>query len=61
MHSIACFFGLVFLVIFALIFIPLLIIFAKLIGVAIVGGLVALLVLGIWKLFDLAEPTYRPY
>lgn len=61
MHTIACFFGLVFLVIFALIAIPLLIIMAKFLGVAIIGALIALLVLGIWKLFDLAEPTYRPY
>lgn len=61
MHTIACFFGLVFLVIFAIIAIPLLIILAKLLGFAIIGGLIALLVLGIWKLFDLAEPTYRPY
>jgi hypothetical protein len=34
---------------------------AKLVGMAIIGGLVALIVLGIWKLFDLAEPHYRPY
>jgi hypothetical protein len=61
MHSIACFLGLVFLVIFALIAIPILIIMAKLIGFAIIGGLIALIVLGIWKLFDLAEPNYRPY
>lgn len=61
MHSIACFLGLVFLVIFALIAIPILIIMAKLIGFAIIGALIALIVLGIWKLFDLAEPNYRPY
>lgn len=61
MHSIACFFGLFALVIFALIAIPLLIIFAKLIGLAIVGGIIALLVLGIVKLFDLDQPYYRPY
>ena len=61
MHSIACLLGLVFLVIFALIAIPILILFAKLLGIAIVGGVFALLVLGIWKLFDLAEPGYRPY
>ena len=60
MHSIACFLGLVFLVIFALIAIPVLFIIAKLAGLAILGGMVALLVLGIWKLFDLAEPDYRP-
>jgi hypothetical protein len=60
MHSVACFLGLVFLVIFVLIAIPILIIFAKLIGFAIIGGVIALIVLGIWKLFDLAEPTYRP-
>ena len=61
MHSIACFLGLVFLVIFALVAIPILIIIAKLVGFAIVGGVIALIVLGIWKLFDLAEPHYRPY
>lgn len=61
MHSIACFLGLVFLVIFALIAIPILILMTKLIGFAIMGGLIALIILGIWKLFDLAEPTYRPY
>jgi hypothetical protein len=61
MHSIACFLGLVFLVIFALIAIPILIIVAKLVGFAIIGGVIALIVLGIWKLFDLAEPHYRPY
>lgn len=61
MHSIACFLGLVFLVIFALIAIPLLLLIAKLVGFALITGGIALLVLGIWKLFDLAEPTYRPY
>ena len=61
MHSIACFLGLVFLVIIALIAIPLLLLVAKLVGFALIGGVIALLVLGIWKLFDLAEPTYRPY
>lgn len=61
MHSIACFFGLVFLVIFALIAIPISILMAKLVGLALVGGVIALIVLGIWKLFDLAEPQYRPY
>jgi hypothetical protein len=61
MHSIACFFGLVFLVVFALIAIPILILVAKLVGVALIGGVIALIVLGIWKLFDLAEPQYRPY
>lgn len=61
MHSIACLFGLVFLVIFALILIPVLFILAKLFGLVIIGGLIALLVLGIMKLFDLGEPTYRPY
>ena len=61
MPSIACFFGLVFLVIFALIAIPILILMAKLVGLAIVGGVIALIVLGIWKLFDLADPHYRPY
>ena len=61
MHSIVCFLGLVFLVIFALIAIPILIIIAKLVGFAIVGGVIALIVLGIWKLFDLSEPNYRPY
>jgi hypothetical protein len=61
MHSIACFFGLVFLVIFALIAIPILILVAKLVGFALIGGVMALIVLGIWKLFDLAEPRYRAY
>ncbi len=61
MHSIACLVGLVFLAIFALIAIPILILMAKLVGMAIIGGVVALIVLGIWKLFDLAEPRYRPY
>ena len=61
MHSIACVFGLLFLVILALIAIPILIIMAKLIGLALVGGVTALIVLGIWKLFDLAEPQYRRY
>jgi hypothetical protein len=61
MHSIACFLGLVFLVIFALIAIPLLLLIAKLVGFALIAGVIALLVLGIWKLFDLAEPSYRPY
>jgi hypothetical protein len=48
-------------VIFALIAIPILILVAKLIGLAFIGGAIALIVLGIWKLFDLAEPQYRPY
>ena len=61
MHSIACFFGLVFLVTFALIAIPVLILLAKLVGLALVGGVIALIVLDIWKLFDIAEPQYRPY
>jgi hypothetical protein len=61
MHSIACFFGLVFLVVFALIAIPILILVAKLVGVALIGGVMALIVLGIWKVLDLAEPRYRPY
>jgi hypothetical protein len=61
MHSIACFFGVVFLVIFALIAIPILILVAKVVGFALIGGAIALIVLGIWKLFDLAEPQYRPY
>ncbi|HEY1965983.1 MAG TPA: hypothetical protein VGG59_13675 [Acidobacteriaceae bacterium] len=61
MHSIACLVGLVFLAIFALIAIPILILVAKFVGMAIIGGVVVLLVLGIWKLFDLAEPNYRPY
>jgi hypothetical protein len=60
MHSIACFFGPVFLVIFALA-IPILILVAKVVGLALIGGAIALIVLGIWKLFDLAEPQYRPY
>ena len=61
MHSIACLFGLVFLVIFALVAIPIFIFVAKLLGVALIGGVIALTVLGILKLFDLAEPRYRPY
>ena len=61
MHWIACFFGLVLLVIFALIAIPILILVAKVVGLALIGGAIALIVLGIWKLFDLAEPRYRPY
>ena len=61
MHSIACFFGLVFLVIFALIAIPILILVAKVVGLALIGGAIALIVLGIWKLFDLVEPQYQPY
>jgi hypothetical protein len=61
MHSIACLFGLVFLAIFALIAIPILIFVAKFVGFAIIGSVIALIVLGIWKLFDLAEPRYRPY
>ena len=61
MSSIACFLGLVFLVIFALIVIPIMFVIAKLVGLAIIGGVIALIVLGIWKLFDLAEPNYRPY
>jgi hypothetical protein len=51
----------VFLVIFALIALPILVIFAKLVGLAIIGGVIVLFVLGIWKLFDLAEPHYRHY
>ena len=61
MNSIACFFGLGFLVIFALIAIPILILVAKLVGLALIGGAIALIGLGIWKIFDLAEPQYRPY
>jgi hypothetical protein len=61
MHSIACFLGLLFLVVFALIAIPILILVAKLVGLTLIGGVIALIVLGIWKLFDLAEPHYRPY
>ena len=61
MHSIACLFGLVFLLIFALIAIPILIFVAKLLGVALIGGVIALTVLGILKLFGPAEPRYRPY
>jgi hypothetical protein len=61
MHSIACFLGLVFLAVFALIAIPIIILVAKLVGFAIIGGVIALIVLGIWKLFDLAEPRYGPY
>jgi hypothetical protein len=61
MHSIVCFFGLVFLVIFALIAIPILILVAKLVVLALIGGAIALIVLGFWKLFDPAEPQYRSY
>lgn len=61
MHSIACFLGLVFLVIFLLIAIPIMILVAKLVGLALIGGAIALIVLGILKLFDLAGPQYRPY
>jgi hypothetical protein len=61
MHSIACFVGLVFLVIFALIAIPILILVAKVVGLALIGGAIALIVLGIWKLFDLVVPQYMPY
>jgi hypothetical protein len=61
MHSLVCLFGLIFLVILALIAIPILIIVAKLMGVVIIGGLIALIGLGVLKLFDLAEPRYRPY
>ncbi len=61
MHSIACFVGLVFLVIFALIAIPILILVAKVVGLALIGGAIVLIVLGVWKLFDLVEPQYRPY
>ena len=61
MHSIACFFSFVFLLIFAPIAIPILILIAKFVGLAIIGGLIALIVLGIWKLLDFAEPHYRPY
>jgi hypothetical protein len=61
MHSIACFVGLVFLVIFALIAIPILILVAKVVELALIGGAIALIVLGIWKLFDLVVPQYRPY
>jgi len=34
---------------------------AKLVGLVIVGGVIGLIVVGIWKLFDLAEPHYWPY
>jgi hypothetical protein len=61
MHSIACLFGLLFLVFFALIAIPILILLVKLVGLAFIGGAIALIVLGIWKLFDLGQPQYRPY
>src|ERR1700733_13903525 len=61
MHSIACFLGLLFLVIFALIAIPILILVAKLIGLAFIGGAIALIVLGIWQGFDIAATQYRPY
>jgi hypothetical protein len=50
MHSIACFFGFVFLLIFALIAIPILILVAKFVGLAIIGGVIALIVLGVWTL-----------
>lgn len=61
MHSLVCLFGLIFLVILALIAIPILIIVAKLMGLVILGGLIALVGLGVLKLFDLAEPHYWPY
>jgi hypothetical protein len=61
MHSLVCLLGLIFLVILALIAIPILIIVAKLMGIVIIGGLIALIGLGILKLFDLAELRYRPY
>ncbi|HTF71385.1 MAG TPA: hypothetical protein VK638_52830 [Edaphobacter sp.] len=61
MSSIACLCGFVFLAILALIAIPILILVAKFVGFAIIGGVIALIVLGIWKLFDLAEPRYGPY
>jgi hypothetical protein len=61
MSSIACLCGFVFLAILALIAIPILILVAKFVGFAIIGGVLGLIVLGIWKLFDLAEPRYRPY
>src|ERR1700760_3978193 len=61
MHSIACFFGLLFLVIFALIAFPILILVVKLAGLLFVGGAIALIVLGIWQLFVLAGTQYRPY
>ena len=60
MHSIAFFFGLLFLVIFAIVAIPILILMVKLVGLVFIGGAVALIVLGILKLFDLAQPQYRP-
>jgi hypothetical protein len=47
MHSIACFLGLVFLAVFALIAIPIIILVAKLVGFAIIGGVIALIVLGV--------------
>ena len=46
-------------VIFALIAIPILILVAKVVGLALIGGAIALIVLGIWKLFDLVVPQYR--
>jgi hypothetical protein len=49
------------LVIFALIAISFLPLVAKLVVVALIGRATALIVLGIRKLFDLAEPQYRPY
>jgi hypothetical protein len=61
MNTIACLCGFVFLAIFALIAIPILILVAKFVGFAIMGGVIALIVLGIWKIFDLAEPRYGPY
>jgi hypothetical protein len=48
------------LAIFAPIAIPILILVAKLVGIALVGGVIALIVPGIWSLFDLAEPQYWP-
>ena len=60
MHSIACFFGFVFLLIFTLVALPMLIPYSEVCYLAIAGGVIALIVLGIWKLLDLAEPHYRP-
>jgi hypothetical protein len=51
----------VILAMFALDAIPIPILMAKLVGLAIMARVIALILLGIWKLFDLAEPRYRPY
>ena len=60
MDSIACFLGLVFLVIFALIALPILIIFAKLVGLAIIGGVVEEFEIPNWKQNDHTSDDRKP-